>query len=145
MKLKNIEISVFRDLIFNLKLKGKSNRLRVRLLELLDNRLELIRRDNLQLIEEFAERNSENDILYSDIEQTQPILKEGFNEELDKLANEYFYIETTMSNKDLLLNICDIFLDDNCDVEASGDMAILFDKWCNQCEEIVEFYNNLNN
>ena len=134
MKIVNKEIPYFADMVFNLKLKGKKNRKRVQMFTMLQNYYnDVFVAEKNALLNEYPERDEEG-----------LPLKESFYVELEELQNEMFYIEKNEQNKDMLLTMVDVILDDDFQMELSGEMAIVFDKWCSECEKVLEFYNQQN-
>ena len=145
MKINNNQVKLFGETILQIPLKGKSNRLRVRLVHLLNTHLEnVINKETNLLFEEYAIRDNDGNKLFHDIEQTQPQIKEEFYLEIDELMSEYLHIEMNENNKDMLLNICNVLLDDKCPIELSGELALFYDQWCEECESVIEFYNKQN-
>lgn len=143
MKIRNDQVVLFGETILQIPLKGKSNRLRVRLIHMLNEHCEkVINKETNLLYEEYAIRDEFNNKLFHDIEQTRPQIKEEFYLEIDELMSEYLHIEMNENNKEMLLNICNVLLDDECPIELSGQTAILYDQWCEECESVLEFYNN---
>lgn len=143
MKFKNHEIEVLRNILFDMSLKIKESRMRTRFVEILTNHLvNVVNKERAFLIEEYADRNLDgtiktvkdnpNDIYIQDGK------KDEFYKEFNELMNEDFHIEENEANKMVLLTVADIML--NGDFEVSGEVAVLYDKWCDQFEEVKEKY-----
>ena len=64
-----------------------------------------------------------------------------FFEEASQLMEEYYYIELNQQNEDMILTVAEIFLDDELDLEVSGEVAIVFEKWCQEFEQAQKHYN----
>lgn len=142
MKFKNHEIKPMHDLLYVAVLKGKESRMRTRFTNLLRDHLNILVTEEIELLKEFAEKNSDGSFKLDPKNPTMPqIIKEKediFQSEHIDLMNEDFYIEENEANKMVLLQVADIML--NGDFEVSGDVAVLYDKWCEQFEEVKQRY-----
>jgi len=139
MKIRNYNIPLLADVLYGLKLKGKESRMRTRFRKMiLEHYANIVEPERLQLIEEYAVRDENGEILYEDEEKTRITLKADFYSEFNELINEYYIIEENETNKDMLLNIAQIML--NADYDFSEDLADLYDIWCDEFEKIIEQY-----
>jgi hypothetical protein len=143
MKLKNYEIDAFTKLLYDMKLKGKESRMRTRLVKQLDEYSRgVIAVERSELIAQYAEKDEQGQIVLNE-DKTQAILSEDtipeFNAEYSILMNEQYVIEENETNKEMLLNVAQSVL--NCDIELSGNEAIMYDNWCEGLEELIVRYN----
>lgn len=139
MIIKNYEVEKFGKFLYDLTLKTTPSRIRSRFVKILQSQIDLINEERQQLINEYAVKDDEGNIIYkSDPEDNLEKLKIGntieYNEEVFKLMNEDFIIEETESKVEMLSQIKDIVL--NCDLELSGNAAMEFDRWCEIVEDI---------
>lgn len=143
MKLKNYEIDAFTKLLYDMKLKGKESRMRTRLVKQLDEYSRgVIAVERSELITQYAKKDEQGQIVLNE-DKTQAILSEDtipeFNAEYSILMNEQYVIEENETNKEMLLNVAQSVL--NCDIELSGNEAIMYDNWCEGLEELIVRYN----
>lgn len=139
MKIRNYNIPLLADVLYELKLKGKESRMRTRFRKMiLEHYANIVEPERLQLIEEYAVRDENGEIQYEDEEKKRITLKADFYSEFNELINEYYIIEENETNKDMLLNIAQIML--NADYDFSEDLADLYDLWCDEFERIIEQY-----
>jgi hypothetical protein len=139
MKLKNYQLKYLIELLSALTLKGKQSRMRTKFLKPLCtyyNEEVLSEFQNLQT--EYAFKDENGDIIYIDEEKTQFNVKEEFLEHEQELWNEEYIIDLTDSNKMALLSISEILLEG--EFEVSGEIAAMYDIWCEEAEKVVEFY-----
>lgn len=139
MIIKNYEIAPFGRFLFDLKLKGKESRMRTRFISLLESRLELINKEREQLLDDYAKKDEEGNILKEyneEMKRDVVLLEDGqaYNAEVLKLMNEDFIIEETADKIEMLKTIQEIVL--NVDLEFSGNEAMQYERFC----QIVEWY-----
>lgn len=145
MNLSNYEIMSFSDLLFKLKLKGKSSRMRTRLLKTINEYWENVYKiEHAEIIKAYSKKDENGELILNE-EKTGALLIEElipeFNEEYQILQNESFIIDETESNKEMLLTVARSLLE--CDLEISGEQAILYDEWCEKFEEVIERYSQV--
>lgn len=143
MKFKNHELEALAQILFDIPLKGKESRMRTRFLAMLTEHLgNVVNKEKQFLIEEYADRNLDGTIKTSEENPNdiyiQKEKQDEFYKEFNDLMNEDFHIEENEANKMVLLTVADIML--NGDFEVSGDVAVLYDKWCDQFEEVKAKY-----
>jgi hypothetical protein len=139
MKLKNFTIEALSSVLDQLKLSGKHSRMRTKFRKQLIIHLnEYIDVGNSQLIEEYVNRDENENMVFVDEEKTRVSVKEEYYKEYTSLMNEEFIIENNESNKDMLLTIAEIIL--NAEYELSGELADMYDIWCEEFENVIEFY-----
>lgn len=143
MIIKNYEIGELQSFLFNLILKGKESRMRTRFLKLLEEQLNLINLERQQLVTEYAQKDEHGEVLYNletvDGKEIEiPIFNEDAEKEVQKqiltLLNEDFIIEETTDKIDMLNTLQEIIL--NCDLEFTGKMATMYDRFCEIFEEL---------
>lgn len=137
MIIKNHEVAEFGNFLLELKLKGHSSNMRVRLVRLLDERLALINEEREALFEDYVMKDENgNPIKELDEETGKEIfpLENGneYQKELQKLLLEDFIIEENEARSLMLSEVRSAVL--NCEIEFSGKEAMQYDRWC----EIVE-------
>lgn len=142
MKLSNYEVPRLMELLFNMKLKKKESRMRSRLfIKLNEYVTNTLNREELDLLAEYGEKDSEGHLIPSEYGGFKliPETAEEYHKQFGILQNEFYFIEETESNKDMLLSVANSILE--CDLELEGEIASLYDKWCEQFEELIETYN----
>lgn len=137
MIIKNHEIASFGRFLIELKLKGRTSNMRVRLVQMLDDRLSLINQERDALFEDYVKRDDEgNPIKELDEETGKEIfpLENGaeYQIELEKLMTEDFIIEDNDERALMFSEVSGAIL--NCDIEFSGEEAMQYSRWC----EIIE-------
>ncbi|MEQ6355285.1 hypothetical protein ABNX05_11705 [Lysinibacillus sp. M3] len=144
MMMKNYEIGELQSFLFNLILKGKESRMRTRFISLLDNQVELIKKERQLLINDYASKDDEGDIktetkVINNKEQevvTFPSIEAEKEAQMQimLMMNEDFIIEETIDKIEMLKTLQNIIL--NCDLEFTGQKAVLYDRFCEIFEEI---------
>lgn len=141
MKIRNAELESFGNLLFDLPLKGRKSRMRTRFIRLIDNHLEqIVNTERSQLIDDYAEKNEDGKPV-NDGKGNITLKKEymeTFSKELAILMDESLVIEETEEHKDMFLAIAKIILEG--DFEVSGNIASMYDGWCDQFEEVENNY-----
>lgn len=143
MKFKNHEIETLAQILFDAKLKGKESRMRTRFLGMLTDHLgDVVNKEKAFLIEEYADRNEDGTLKTVKDNPSDIYIKEDkrdeFYKEFEDLMNEDFHIEENEVNKMMLSSVADVMI--NGEFEVSGEIAVLYDKWCEQFEEVKERY-----
>ncbi|EON72823.1 hypothetical protein [Lysinibacillus sphaericus] len=148
MIIKNYEIGELQAFLFNLILKGKESRMRTRFIKLLEQQLNQVNQERQQLVDEYAEKDKNGEILYTtEIVDGKEIEMPLFSEEAEKevqqqiltLLHEDFIIEETAEKIDMLRILQEIVL--NCDLEFTGKKATLYDRFCEIFEDITLLEN----
>lgn len=143
MKIKNKDLESLGKLLYELPLKGKVSRMRTRFVKLLNEYYQnTFQEERNALIRQYAERDSNGDIKIdsedSSVVKIEEELKEEFFLELEVLMNEYFYVEENEGNKEMLLTVSDLILEG--DFEVAGEVADMYDNWCNEFEAMSSKY-----
>ena len=144
MKFKNYELESLAKFFYELELSGKSSRMRSRFLKLLEDYLKNIySTERISIIEQFALRDEKGEILLNEDKTEvvlQPEKRKQCIKELEELAHEDFIIETTETNKDMLITVGETLL--NCEVKLTGQQATLYYYWCEEFESAIAHYEN---
>lgn len=143
MKIKNSEVQHLGQLLFDLSLKGKMSRMRTRFVNILDLHLkEVIAAEQKMLVDQYAKKDEDGNFVVSKEREGDIVLKEEtvreYHQEFDTLMSEYMYIDELEANKNMLLSVSEIMLEG--DFEVSGEVAEMYDKWCEMFEEVVTTY-----
>lgn len=144
MKLKNYEIEPFLQFLFDLKLKGKESRMRTRLHKMVSGYYEnvfLPERD--EIVHQYGMKDDTGNLVVDEEKKGIKIIPEfitEFNKEYNELLNEEYIIEENEINQSVLTSVGDSLL--SCDIELSGELALLFDGWCEKFEEAIERYTH---
>lgn len=143
MKLANYEVPHLINVLFDLKLKSKESRMRSRFIrQLTDYVVNTLGKEEMDLLNEYGQKDENNELIPSEhggfklIEETQS----DYHREFFTLQNEFHIIEENEVNKDMLLSVANSVLAYE-DIVLEGEMASLWDKWCEQFEELIENYN----
>ena len=144
MIIKNYEIGELQSFLFNLILKGKESRMRTRFIKLLEDQIELLKVERQQLINDYALKDENGEIVteMKEIHNKEEEIVLFQCEEAEKEAqmqimlmmNEDFIIEETADKIEMLTILQSIIL--NCDLEFTGNKAVLYDRFCEIFEEI---------
>ncbi|MCE4043365.1 hypothetical protein LXM56_04480 [Lysinibacillus fusiformis] len=144
MIIKNYEIGELQSFLFNLILKGKESRMRTRFIKLLEDQIELLKVERQQLINDYALKDENGEIVTEtkEIHNKEEEIVLFQCEEAEKEAqmqimlmmNEDFIIEETADKIEMLTILQSIIL--NCDLEFTGNKAVLYDRFCEIFEEI---------
>lgn len=136
MKIKNIEVEEFATFLLNLKLKGKENRMRNKLVKIIQHHLRTVQEEHKDLLNEYCDKDSNgnyktitnDDKTFYDIEDVV-----GFQKEYEKLLEEFCYIPNDEANMQMLSCVKDIIL--NCENEFSGREALRYETYCELFEK----------
>lgn len=139
MKIKNSEVEEFATFLLSLRLKGVENRMRNRLIKVIQNHLKLIQEEHKELLDEYCKKDNDGEFktitkegrTFYDIDDVK-----GFQIEFDLLMKECLVIPNDQANLNMLLKVKDIIL--NCDQEFSGNDALKYEDYCEMFEEINE-------
>ncbi|MFI2129414.1 hypothetical protein ACH434_05085 [Lysinibacillus fusiformis] len=144
MIIKNYEIGELQSFLFNLILKGKESRMRTRFIKLLEDQIELLKVERQQLINDYALKDENGEIVTEtkEIHNKEEEIVLFQCEEAEKEAqlqimlmmNEDFIMEETADKIEMLTILQSIIL--NCDLEFTGNKAVLYDRFCEIFEEI---------
>ena len=144
MIIKNYEIGELQSFLFNLILKGKESRMRTRFIKLLEDQIELLKVERQQLINDYALKDENGEIVTEtkEINNKEEEIVLFQCEEAEKEAqlqimlmmNEDFIMEETADKIEMLTVLQSIIL--NCDLEFTGNKAVLYDRFCEIFEEI---------
>ncbi|MFD4489915.1 hypothetical protein [Lysinibacillus fusiformis] len=144
MIIKNYEIGELQSFLFNLILKGKESRMRTRFIKLLEDQIELLKVERQQLINDYALKDENGEIVTEtkEIHNKEEEIVLFQCEEAEKEAqlqimlmmNEDFIMEETADKIEMLTVLQSIIL--NCELEFTGNKAVLYDRFCEIFEEI---------
>jgi len=144
MIMKNYEIGELQSFLFNLVLKGKESRMRTRFIKFLENQVELIKMERQQLINDYALKDAQGEIvtetkeIHNKEEEIVVFPSEKEEKEAQKqimlMMNEEFIIEETADKIEMLQILQTIIL--SCDLEFTGQKAVLYDRFCQIFEDI---------
>lgn len=144
MKLLNHEVRPFLEVLFEMKLKGKESRLRTRLHKMIAQYLtETLNIEHDEIINQYAEKDEKGNQVIDEVTNGVKIQSDSvasFEKDYNELMLESYIIEENESNKEMLITVGNALL--NCDVELNGNLAMLFDTWCERFEEVIENYAN---
>ncbi|WP_063563055.1 hypothetical protein [Paenibacillus sp. O199] len=134
MKIHNYQLEKFIVFLHSLELERKASRMRTRFKNLLLQQLQVITTEVLAIDKEY----------YRYDENSQPIIEnntyqfkdiEARNQDVLELTNEFFIIEQSEVNKEMLLSIKDSVLNHSPST-FKGDEADIFDGICELVEQI---------
>lgn len=141
LKFKNYEISALAKFLFEMKLGGKKSRMRTRFVKQLDHHLtETIQAEQNALIQEYAEKDEDGNILFGENKTEVLLVKNTINEfenEIKDLLNEDYIIGISGQNEEMLNIIATLVLECE-DVKFNGNDAVMYDNWCEKFEELSE-------
>ncbi|MDM5232588.1 hypothetical protein [Lysinibacillus pakistanensis] len=142
MQIKNKHVSNTYKILFDLELEGKTSRLRSRFNRILQEHYNnIIQPEENELKNQYAIKDENNEIII-DEKGNFRVTAEYLNE-MDILLDEYLHIDLNESNKEMLLMIAHLFLDEEL-ITVSGELAETYDIVCSQFEHVYNFYK-LNN
>ncbi|AVK83528.1 hypothetical protein C3943_08100 [Lysinibacillus sp. B2A1] len=142
MKIKNKDILNTHKILYDLKLKGKASRLRSRFNRLLQQHYNnVIQPEEFELRKQYATKDEQGEIIYDEKGNFKASV--DYVNEIDMLMEEYFHIDLNEANKEMLLTITHLFLDEEL-ITVSGELAETYDLVCSQFEHVYNFYE-LNN
>ena len=142
MKIKNKHVTNTYKILFDLELKGKTSRFRSRFNRILQEHYNnIIQPEENELKNHYAIKDENNEIII-DEKGNFRVTAEYLNE-MDILLDEYLHIDLNESNKEMLLTIAHLFLDEEL-ITVSGELAETYDIVCSQFEQVSNFYE-LNN
>ncbi|MFS0643673.1 hypothetical protein [Siminovitchia sp. 179-K 8D1 HS] len=140
-KIKADQIKRFSDFLLSLELRGTQNRMRVRMIKQLDEKLNKIQSEYTEhVLKEHCHLDSEGNPKIKEVngQQLWDVKKENredFNKDYLELWNEEHVIEGE-DNKNMLLSVKESVL--NCDKLFSGQEALQYDHWCDLVEAIED-------
>lgn len=141
LTLRNFDVLVMIEVLDSLKLTNTKSRMRTRFKKLLiKHNDEVINEEKRLIINEYAKFDDNNKWLTKDnggLDVSEEDAK-LINENIAELLCEEFLVECNESNKKMLLTVADIILNE--EIEVSGDYADAYDEWCNEFEQVLEFY-----
>jgi len=142
LKIKNKDILNTHKILYDLKLKGKASRLRSRFNRLIQQHYNnVIQPEEIELRKQYATKDEQGEIIYDENGNFKASV--DYVNEMDMLMEEYFHIDLNEANKEMLLAIAKLFLDENL-IVVSGELAETYDMVCSQFEYVSNFYE-LNN
>jgi len=140
MQIKNKDISNTYTMLFDLELKGKTSRLRSRFNRLLhDHYNNTVQVEENELRNQYAIKDENNKIIIDDKGNFK--VTEEYLNEMNILLNEELHIDLNESNKEMLLTVANLFLDEEL-ITVSGELAETYDSVCEQFEYVIQFYES---
>jgi hypothetical protein len=135
MKIENYRVEDFTHFLLSLKLKGSDNRMRNRLVKMLQGHLKLLQEEHNELLNEYCKKDANGDFRtlqkngtsFYDIDDVK-----GFQVEYQILMDESLFIPNDANNQAMLEAVRNIVT--NCDLEFSGSDALKYEYYC----EILE-------
>ena len=139
MIIKNNEVARFGKFLLKFELKGVDSLMRTRFVKLLQEHLDELNIEKDTLLQEYAKRDENGEIVSEKNEETDEefiSLTNGreYHLELYKLESEDFIIEETPSKMKMLEAVKELVM--NCDWLLSGEEAMEFDRWYEIVEDI---------
>lgn len=142
MQIKNKDISNTYKMLFDLELKGKTSRLRSRFNRLLhDHYNNTVQAEENELRNQYAIKDENNEIIIDDKGNFK--VTEEYLNEMNILLNEELHIDLNEANKEMLLTVANLFLDEEL-ITVSGELAETYDSVCEQFEYAIQFYESQN-
>lgn len=142
MQIKNKDISNTYTMLFDLELKGKTSRLRSRFNRLLlDHYNNTVQVEENELRNQYAIKDENNEIIIDDKGNFK--VTEEYLNEMSILLNEELHIDLNEVNKEMLLTVANLFLDEELMI-VSGELAETYDSVCEQFEYVIQFYESQN-
>lgn len=143
MKLKNGEIDVLIEFLYNMNLRRKESRMRTRMIKLLAERYKDVIEEKNEIYERYAKKDEDDNIMF-DPNTKQIIFKDEESEqkaleEYLELMNEDCVIDQTEERKDMLITVRDAVLnydDDEYFKDMRGEKAVIYDRICEIVEQI---------
>jgi len=140
MKIKNKHVSNTYKMLFDLELKGKTSRLRSRFNRLLqDHYSNTVQVEENELRNQYAIKDANNEIIIDDKGNFK--VTEEYLNEMSILLNEELHIDLNEVNKEMLLTVANLFLDEELMI-VSGELAETYDSVCEQFEYVIQFYES---
>lgn len=140
MQIKNKDISNTYKMLFDLELKGKTSRLRSRFNRILQEHYNnIIQPEENELKNQYAIKDENNEIIIDDKGNFK--VTEEYLNEMSILLNEELHIDLNEANKEMLLTVANIFLDEELMI-VSGELAETYDSVCEQFEYVIQFYES---
>ncbi len=142
MKIKNKHVENTYKMLFDLDLKGTVSRRRTRFNRLLRNHyINIIEPEKNELKNQYAIKDELGNI---------EILENGnfkvtgeYLNEMDILLNEEMHIDLNEANREMLLTVASLFLDEEL-ITVSGELAETHDYICEQFEKVIQHYEQHN-
>lgn len=139
LTMKNFELKVFGEFLYELSLKGKDSRMRSRFIALIEAQLELIQKERDILLQDYAQTDENGKPITKEDDEGNAfmVLKDAqsYNLEIAKLMQEEFVIEVKDDNKDMLKTVAEAVL--NVDKEFSGFEAESYNRLCDVLEPVT--------
>lgn len=142
MIFKNSEIEPLMGFLYEMKLKSKASRMRTRFISKLNQHVsEYITPEKESLIDQYAEKDENGEAILAENKKGIKLIEDKipeFYEEFKILMDEDFVLDEIDSNREMILSVAESVL--NYDIELSGQIAILYDQWCEKMEEAIEHF-----
>jgi len=141
IKMKNSVLDGYIVFLSDLKLKAKDSRMRTRFIKILQDKLELLVKEEDTLKKEHAKIDENGDIIYNETKMPDGENVKGFmvkniekyNADLSELLNEDFVIEINEERLEMIETVKEAVF--NYDLELSGKEASIYDSLCTMLED----------
>ncbi|MFJ3388751.1 hypothetical protein [Lysinibacillus sp. NPDC086135] len=142
MKIKNKHVENTYKMLFDLDLKGTVSRRRTRFNRLLQSHyINIIEPEKNELKNQYAIKDASGNIEI--FENGNFKVTSEYLNEMDILLNEEMHIDLNEANKEMLLTVANLFLDEEL-ISVSGELAEAHDYICEQFENVIKFYDRQN-
>jgi len=132
MKLYNYELEKIIDFLINeFDFAGKQNRMRMKFVKILLEKLQEFKEDHLQILKEYChldEKGNPKTYEKDGIQYYDVIDEEKYKKAYQELANEEVIVEENETNKNMLLTLKESV--ENCHIPFRGEKAILHERLC---------------
>lgn len=141
LKFMKTELTPVRDILASFKLKGKSSRLRMRLLGEVENHIEAYMKEEQLLLKEYALADENGELVKIKVEVDGQMIEtydfedeEAFMSELKILRNEFITIDHEKFKEELEIVLEAI---DNSEIELSGQEAVAHSLLYDKIDEVI--------
>lgn len=140
LTIKNYELETFAYMLYEMKLGGKTSRMRTRLFKVLQNHMNDLQEANEALVNEYAIHDENGELIRTKDNQFKldDQTKDEYHREYEILCNEENIIEINEATQDMILTVAKPFLEE--DVALNQNEATIYDNICEQLEEIIAYY-----
>lgn len=132
------ELNYIKNVLLTLGIKSEASRMRMRLVNIIEDRITQLKQETDRLLSEYGELDSNGELITEVLDngfQT-VIIKDikGYQKELKELTTEKFYIYVDDNNINMFKSIKDSLF--NSDIEWENEMAIAHNSLCEKLEQI---------
>lgn len=130
MHMKNYEVKLMGDFFFEMKLKGKQNRMRTRFVSMLEEHLINIEKEREILIRDFAEKDEQGEIVVNEDGSVKFKDEDALKKEISILLSEEYIVEEERNNQDMFEAIREILEQYGEETEMNGEDAMKYERLC---------------